>query len=86
MTKPTYKNPYLKTYDNQTHQVWSPNGFELSEQEKYNIEKFITEHKEKHGSCPYTITFDSTSGIGISVFIVCKECGEYRDITDYSTW
>lgn len=64
------------------------NLFRLNEAEKKMAIEFMDEHKAEHGrECTgFQVIFDWSSGIGVSAIIVCKKCGEAKDITDYSAW
>lgn len=66
--------------------IYVPESFTLSETERRRAKKFIREHRNAHDGAHFDYRFSTGSGIGIGVSIICTECGEELDITDYSTW
>lgn len=61
-------------------------GHHLNEEEVKAYEKFSKEHSKLHGgTCGCSMIFHAT-GIGLVKNITCEECGESKDITDYSNW
>jgi len=57
--------------------------FLLSNEERYSLEAFL----EEHGGCTDAdLGFELVqTGIGVATTISCQ-CGESKNITDYSTW
>lgn len=45
-----------------------------------------TEHQGPHASEGYVVAQSAQSGVGITTFVKCLECGEEKDITDYGIW
>ena len=66
--------------------IYVPESFTLSETERRRAKKFIREHNKIHDGAHFDYRFSTGSGIGIGVSIICTECGEELDITDYSIW
>lgn len=63
----------------------------LSQNERDAIEGFKKIHYERHA--PHTKASGSTyiytltgTGIGTAISIKCPECGEEKDVTDFSNW
>ena len=61
--------------------------YALTDEEKVSLQKFLKKHDK---ICPgvkdnYSINFVPVVK-GVIVESTCKECGESKNITDYSTW
>ena len=59
--------------------------FSLNRVEVERAHSWLVEHKEKCQRLRITVSFSTSSGIGMAVTIKC-DCGEECNVTDYDSW